>query len=158
MPYTVSVELHHAEIRALLMNRARRIGNRVQNVARRRAPKDTGRLAASISVVVGAAPGFVYATIGTRLDYGMWTHEGTGIYGPRRRRITAKGGGFMRFQPGRSIGPVRGSGSFGRGPSRPNALVYARSVKGQPGTHYLVNALVSVVGSGGRIRRFGARR
>lgn len=155
MAYTVSVDLNRTEIYALLTERARRIGNRVQNVARRRAPKDTGQLAASIHVIVGAAPGFVFADIGTGLDYGLWQHEGTGIYGSGRP-IRARSGGVMRFKAGRAIGPVQGGGKFRRGRAA-SPWVYARTVRGTPGTPYLVSALTDVVGGSGRVRRLGRR-
>jgi hypothetical protein len=156
MPYTVDVDLNRAEIYALLQDRARRIGNRVASVARRRAPKTTGKLAASIMTVSAAAPGFVFADIGTPLNYGIWVHEGTGIYGsgrpirPTRSRV-------MRFKPGRSIGPIRPQGHFHRGRQR-SSFVYARSVRGQIGSPYLTSALADVVGSSGRIRHFGRSR
>lgn len=157
MAHTVTVDLHHAEIYALLVDRARKIGNKVQNVARRRVKFNTGRLAASVHVIVGSAPGFCWADIGTNLDYGLWTEEGTGIYNTGRyiRPVRARA---MRFKPsGRQIGPVRGSGKFDRGPRKPQAFVFARKVKGQPGSHALVSSLVSVVGASGRVRRFSTR-
>jgi hypothetical protein len=153
---SITVELNRPEIYALLVDRARRIGNRVQNVARRRSPKDTGRLAASIHTVVGSAPGFVFADIGSGLDYAIWRHEGTGIYGGGRP-IRPKRAQVMRFKPGRPTGPVRGSGLFDRGPRKPSPWVFATSVKGQPGSPYLVSALADVVGSSGRVRQFGRR-
>lgn len=160
MAYTVSVDLHHAEIHALLVDRVRKIGSKVQNVARRRAKYDTGRLIRSIHVIVNSAPGFVFADIGTNLDYGLWTHEGTGIYNTGRyiRPTRAR---FMKFKPsGRQIGPVRGSGKFNRGPRKPQSYAYASKVKGQPGNRWLVSALIAVVGANARIRRFrpGGRR
>src|SRR5688572_17104741 len=145
MAVIVTVTLNRPEIYALLTDRVRRIGNRVQNVARRRAPKDTGALAASLHTVVGAAPGFVFADIGSNLDYALWQHEGTGIYAgqgyirPKRARV-------MRFKPGRKIGPVRGSGKFSRGRRQTGGFVYAHKVKGTPPNPYLVSALFSVVG------------
>lgn len=154
---SITVELNRPEIYALLTDRARRIGNKVQNVARRRAPKDTGKLAASIYTVVGSAPGFVFADVGSGLKYAIWQHEGTGIYGSGRR-IRPTRARVMRFKPGRTPGPLRGSGLFDRGPRKPQPWIYAASVKGQPGSPYLVSALADVVGGAGRVRQFGRRR
>jgi hypothetical protein len=155
MAVVVTVTLNRPEIYALLTDRARRIGNRVQNVARRRAPKDTGALAGSIHVIVGAAPGFVFADIGSNLRYAIWQHQGTGIYAGRGyiRPRTAK---VMRFKPGRKAGPLRGSGLYNRG-RRASGYVYARKVKGTPPNPFLVSALYSVVGGSGRIRSFSRR-
>lgn len=134
MAYTVDVDLNRGEIHALMVNRARLIGNKVQRVAQRRAPKATGALAGSIFTIVGSAPGFAFAEIGSLLDYAIWQHEGTGIYGPTGRPITPKRAKVMRFKPQRGIGPTK------------SGFVYARSVKGIPPTPFLVRALVDVVG------------
>lgn len=153
MAYTTTVSVNRPEVYALLLDRVTKIGNKVQNVARRRAPKKTGVMAASIHVIVNSAPGFVFADIGTHIKYAYWRHEGTGIYaghGP----IRATGGGYMRFLPGRPIGPIRPQGKFHRGPRKPSVYVYARTVKGMPGSPFLVSALGDVIGGVGRIRRF----
>lgn len=83
--------------------------------------------------------------IGTNVKYARFVHDGTGLYGPRRRAITAKGGGLMRW-------PVRGQSSSrrstvpGRGrvttrSMRPQQYAYARKVRGMRGTPFLRNAL-----------------
>jgi hypothetical protein len=156
MAVVVTVTLNQPEIYALLTDRIRRIGNKVQNVARRRAPKDTGALAVSLHTVVGAAPGFVFADIGSNLDYALWQHQGTGIYAGRGY-IWPKRATMMRFKPGRQVGPVRGSGRFSRGRRNASGYVYARKVKGTPPNPFLVSALYSVVGGSGRIRSFSRR-
>lgn len=162
---SITTELNRPEIHALLTDRVRRIGNRVQNVARRRAPKDSGSLAASIRVSVGVGAvssnggspsGFIFADIGSSLDHAIWQHEGTGIYAGRGY-ITAKSGRVMRFKPGRRPGPLRGSGKFDRGRARSGGYVFAKKVKGVPPNPYLVTALVAVVGGSGRIRMFSRR-
>lgn len=163
MSYTVSVDLHRPQIAALFVSRARRLGNNVQRGAQRRAPKRSGRLAASLYVRILLMPGVVVAVVGTPLAYGEYQHEGTGIYGPRGRPIRAKSGGVMRFVPGRPRGPVTGSGNFqslgarARSRRRSGGLAYAREVKGVPGQPYLVDALYAAVGPVSRIRRFRSR-
>lgn len=156
MAVVVTVSLNRPEIYALLTDRARRIGNKVQNVARRRAPKDTGALAGSLHVIVGAAPGFVFADIGSHLRYAIWQHQGTGIYAGRGyiRPRTAR---VMRFKPSRKAGPLMGSGLYQRGRRRATGYVYARKVKGTPPNPFLVTSLYSVVGGSGRIRSFARR-
>ncbi len=156
MSYTTSVELNRPEIYALLGNHVRRIGQRVQNVARRRAPKNTGKMAATITVVVGSAPGFVFADIGSFLSYAIWQHEGTGIYAGRGF-IRPKRARFMKFKPGRPVGPLQGGGKFTRGASAPG-YVYARKVRGIPPSPFLTSALSDVCGGFARIRFFGRSR
>lgn len=156
MAYTVDVDINRAEVYALLEDRAGRIGNRVAGVARRRAPKTTGRMAASIITVASTAPGFAYADVGSPLKYAIWAHEGTGIYAGRGP-IRPTHSRVLRFRPGRSVGPIRPQGRFHRGASR-TGVVYAASVRGQVGSPFLTSALVAVVGGGGRIRHFGRSR
>lgn len=154
MAYTVTTRLNRPEIAQFLYTDAgpvtrgaRKLGQKVQREATFLAPKDTGRLASSITVVVGSAPGFVYAEVGSRLFYALWRHEGTGIYGAGRP-IRPRSAKFMRFQPRRAAGRTAN-------PLRP--YVYARQVKGTPGKPYLVSALVGVMGAHARIRSFQGR-
>lgn len=65
----------------------RRRGNLVLNAARREAPVRTGTLRGSLRMFVGSEAGELAATIGSPLDYALYVHEGTGIYGPRHRPI-----------------------------------------------------------------------
>lgn len=154
MAYIVTTRLNRGEISQFLytdagpiVRGARKLGNDVQREAKFLAPKDTGRLASSIGVVVGVAPGFVYAEIGSRLRYALWRHEGTGVYGTGRpiRPVRAT---YLRFQPRRAAGRIAD-------PRR--GYVYARSVRGTPGKPYLVGALTAVMGAHARIRTIRGR-
>lgn len=155
MSHTVSVTLNRPEIATLLVGRARRIGQAVRRGAARRAPKESGRLAGSLFVVVGYVPGIVFAEIGTHLDYGLWQHEGTGIYAGRGM-IRSKTGKVMRFKPGRRVGPLPKGVSHPSRAARP--WVFARAVKGLPPNPFLVQALNDVVGPVARISRGTGRR
>ena len=90
----------------------------------------TGRLRASIG-----PPQLVYRNgrpaviVGTNVNYALFVHEGTGIYGPKGRPIRPKRAKFLKFQ-------IKGRGKF----------VYAKQVKGMPGNPYLVNALPAARG------------
>jgi len=152
---TVSVRLNHAAIQALLLERVALIGVKVRNVARRRAPKLTGRLTTSLSSHAHGGGQVVYADIGTPLAYGLYQHEGTGVYAGGRP-IRPKRARYMRFRPGRPVGPVQGGGRFRRGGSRGSGWVYAREVQGVPPNPFLTTALAAVVGvhPGTRIRQF----
>lgn len=112
--------------------------NRVLNAARRNAPKDKGTLAASIHIEYSTGPGGVtIAKIGSNLDYAIWRHEGTGIYGPRGTPIRPKAGKFLVFPA------INGSGSGARRykGGKTAAYIYARQVRGVKGVPFLLNAL-----------------
>jgi phage gpG-like protein len=85
---------------------------------------DTGRLRASINTQLVTRNGEPAVLVGTNVFYARWVHDGTGIYGPRARRITPKNHKRLRFRP---------SGS--------RKYVYARSVAGMRGNPFMRNAL-----------------
>lgn len=151
MAVTVDVDLHRPAIYALLQNRVSRIGDKVRNVARRRVHSDTNALARSLHVIVGSAPGFVWADIGTPLHYGLWHHEGTGIYG-RGSPIVPVRASVLRFRPGR-----KGASAREKARHLASPFVYRNSVAGQPGNPFLTSALRDVVGSSGTVRSFSKR-
>lgn len=160
MTVVVTVSLNHAEIQALLHRRVSLIGVKVQAVARRRAPRATGKLSGSISMSANAGGRAVYADIGTPLQYGLYQHEGTGIYATGRP-IRPRRAKYMRFMPGRPVGPLQGGGKFTRGRRRSGpGWVFAKQVRGVPPNSFLTTALADVVGvhPGTRIRRGAARR
>ena len=104
-------------------------GIRVQTKARlnlQRHPRriDTGLLRASIQVQLIYFRGYPAVRVGSDLEYAIFVHEGTGIYGPRHHLITPKHGKFLVFQP-------KGSAH----------LVFARSVKGMTPNPFLADAL-----------------
>lgn len=161
MAYTVDVDLNHAEIQRFLYTRtgpmvrnAERLGHRVQRVARRRVDSDSGKLAASIRVEVGTAPGFIWASVGTPLEYGIWHHEGTGVYAGRGY-IRARRARVMRFKPGKTPKPMTSGYRPAAVDGRP--YVYRERVKGQPPNRYLTSALWDVLGAFARIRSFSRR-
>lgn len=154
MAVVTTVTLHHAEIRALLTDRATIIGRRVHRFAAAFAPRESGRLASTLFVLVGQLPHAVYADIGTPLDYGLYQHEGTGVYAGRGM-IRSRTGRAMRFRPGRSTGPLRRGAQHPARQDRPWA--YAMAVKGVPPNPYLVQALSAVLGPGIRMRRTRGR-
>lgn len=106
---------------------ARRRAHRVRAVARTLAPKRSGRLAASISAELKIRPSGVAYEVGSHLNYARYVHDGTGVYGPFGRPITARSGSVMVFR------------------GRDGGVVYARTVSGTRGTHYLTRALVAAL-------------
>lgn len=85
---------------------------------------DTGRLRASITVQLVRRMGYPAVRIGTNVKYGMWVHDGTGLYGPRHSYIYPKTKRYMRWRP-------KGS----------QAYVYAKRTKGMRGNPFLTEAL-----------------
>lgn len=103
--------------------------NKVRQAAERLAPKDTGRMSRTITrkpLKITAL--HVRATVSTTTGYGLFVEAGTGIYGPTGRPITPRRGRFLVFKP-------RGS----------NHVIKVTSVRGQPGQHFMRNALIQTI-------------
>ncbi|AXQ60642.1 tail completion or Neck1 protein [Gordonia phage MelBins] len=143
----MTVRINHGQIardKARLGERwGDRVGRRVQNAARRRAPVDSGALRNSIEYVVDVGPNSTRVTIGSALPYARYLHEGTGIYGPQGTPIVPVTREVLKFQ-------VKGSSGRRRGRDAP--WVFAKSVKGVKPNPFLVDALVEVMGRVDRLR------
>jgi hypothetical protein len=142
------VKLNDAEIQRLLrspqgpvaMDLIRR-SNRVVNQAKRLCPVDEGRLRSSLASELRQDRGDLVARVGTNLDYGLFIHEGTGIYAGKGP-ITPKRGKYLRW-------PVKNNSGQGRRRYKAGATAqyaYARKVKGVKGRPYLRNALPAGLG------------
>jgi hypothetical protein len=86
------------------------VGELLRNEAYEEAPKDTTDLARSIVV---QAEGPLNVAVGPTVDYGLFVHEGTGLWGPNKapypiRPRTKKA---LRFK-GKSGGNQRAAGDF----------------------------------------------
>jgi len=90
---------------------------------------DTGRLRASIATVVVTRNNEPAVLVGTNVNYALFVHDGTGLYGPKHAVIRPRRGKFLRFKP-------RGSRRW----------VYARQVKGMRPNPFLANALPAARG------------
>lgn len=90
---------------------------------------DTGRLRASIATVVVTRGGEPRVLVGTNVNYAIFVHEGTGIFGPRHAPIRPRRAKFLRFKP-------RGSRRW----------IYTRQVKGMRPNRFLLNALSAARG------------
>ncbi len=66
----------------------------IQSSATQKAPKDTGNLKAGWEINIGTLKG----TLRNKMDYAIFVHEGTGIYGPMKRAITPKSKSFLAWQ------------------------------------------------------------
>lgn len=135
------VTLNQAQLNELLrgptgpvVQHVTRLCRRVTNQAKRNCPVDEGTLRASITYAVLPSPQYVLGRVGTPIEYGLYQHEGTGVFGPKGRPITPIRRQYLRFEV------KSGTAAVG---SRP--LVFARSVRGVPPNPFLLRALESVV-------------
>jgi phage gpG-like protein len=140
MPNRVTHKLNHVAIEHILTGPSGPVaknmlirGYRVQAQARKNlgggpsGPKriDTGKLRASISVQLKKKSSRTLTVlIGTNVEYAIWVHDGTGLYGPMHRLITPKTKRYLRFRP-------HGSQKY----------VFAKSVKGMKPNPFLLDAL-----------------
>lgn len=111
--------------------------NRVLNAARRNAPVDTSRLRSSIAVSFDRGAAGPLARIGSNLEYAIFVHEGTGIYGPTGAPIRPRRATILRWPATNNSGA--GTRRFKGG--RTSQYVWAREVRGSPGRPFLLNAL-----------------
>lgn len=123
-----------------VMTGFRDIGNAVRNHAARNTPVDTGQHRASIEVTQAREGNTIVTRVGSPLPTFIYLEVGTGIYGPKHKRIVPVSKSVLRFKAGRAKGPGRRRGR-GSSPEKRGPWVFARSVKGSPGGHMLVNAL-----------------
>lgn len=112
-------------------------GQRVLNAARQTCPVDEGRLRASLTMEVVTIGDVVTTRIGSNLEYIVYVHEGTGIYGPHGTRIVPRNATVLRW-------PVKNNSGTGRRRYRGGQtanFAFARSVKGVKGRPFLREAL-----------------
>ncbi len=138
----IRVEVNEAALRAILASPAgptfRHIDDlcvEVETVAKRKCPRDEGRLAASISHYTRVEGTRVIGTIGSDADYAVYVHEGTGLYGPRKQRIVPISSKVLVFEP---------SGAKATLPKGRRGIVFARSVRGQKPQPFLREAMQEV--------------
>lgn len=101
-----------------------RRGKAVENRAKRLVPVNNGRLKQSITTEMSIENGAPVAKVGTNVEYALFVHEGTGIYGPRRIPIRPVRAKALRFKP-------KGSKEF----------IYRKRSAGSPPKRFLTDAL-----------------
>lgn len=109
----------------------RRVAEATRSLAVAEAPVDDGPLRASLRVQLETTGSQVKAWVYSNLEYSIWVHEGTGIYGPRGAPIRPKRGRFLVFEARNARTTPRGRGS----------LVFARQVRGARPNRFLLRAL-----------------
>lgn len=106
---------------------------RVQNKAKRnleRAPRriDTGRLRSDIRIQIVIIDGRPIGRVGFSVFYGLYVHEGTGIYGVKGMPIKPRRAKLLRWRPKKS------------------GYVYAKAVKGMQPNPFLTDAIIAAKG------------
>lgn len=120
-----------------VVRQAEQIKRRTVNGAKRNVKVDDGHLRSSIDGNVTVYPGRVVMRAGSPLDYGLYLHEGTGLYGPKKRVIRPLNPAktkALRFE-------VKTAGHGGRVLAKGNRLVvFAKFVRGIKPDKWLVRA------------------
>lgn len=117
------------------------VGQAVEQEQKLNAPLDKGKLRSDIrrEIVNGGSAGFSIRVGNTkRVPYAKFVNTGTGLFGPRRAYIVAKGGGFMRFpaRGGPKGPPIPGNRAFQSG-----GFVYTKMTRGQKSQPYIEQSL-----------------
>lgn len=147
---TVRITMNEAAIAELLTGQSGPVVRQVESwttrtttLAKTRCPADEGILRASIDGTVRVEGLRVIGRVGSPLEYALYVHDGTGIFGPKGKPIVPVSAKVLVFEPGRSIGPLARGGKHL--PKGKRGLVFAASVKGTPPNPFLFTALQDAV-------------
>lgn len=134
----VTITVNDAEVDRLLRSPEGDVGQAVRrvvlatrNLAVSMAPVDDGPLRASLRTKFEYGSREVKGWVYSDLEYSIYVHEGTGIYGPRGQPIRPKRGQYLVFEARNARTTPRGRGN----------LVFARQVRGQRPNRFLLRAL-----------------
>ncbi|MFF9265816.1 HK97 gp10 family phage protein [Streptomyces longwoodensis] len=109
----------------------RRVAEATRSLAVAGAPVDNGPLRASLRVRLETRGNQVKAWVYSNLEYALYVHEGTGIYGPKGQPIRPKRGRYLVFEARNARTTPRGRGN----------MVFARQVRGARPNRFLLRAL-----------------
>lgn len=133
MAEVVRIDLDEVQLRVLLRSDdgvvgkdAMRRGRKVEAAAKRRVRVRTGRLQRSIKARRDRVEGEAAVSVEATARHAKWVHDGTGIYGPTGLPIRPKTRSVLKFRVGGTV-------------------IFAPSVRGQRGTHFLRDALPAAV-------------
>ncbi|MFF3665472.1 hypothetical protein [Microtetraspora malaysiensis] len=139
---TVVVRLSRAQLDQLLrspqgpvVHHVDVLTRKVLNKAKRLARVDSGNLRDTLYKKVTPSSSEVRGRVASPLQYAIYLHEGTGIYGPKKRPIVPVRARALRFTVKKPRGGRRGGGN----------VVFAASVKGVKPDKFLVRALKAEV-------------
>lgn len=134
----VIITINDAEVDRLLRSpegdvgqAVRRVVTSTRNLAVSMAPVDDGPLRASLRTKYESSGRYFKGWVYSDLEYALYVHEGTGIYGPKGQPIKPKRGRYLVFEARNARTTPRGRGN----------LVFAREVRGQRPNRFLLRAL-----------------
>lgn len=117
-----------------LLRRGQRVVNRAKQLLSTDPKRvDTGRLRADVHGELLSRGGKLVYRVGTNLQYAIYVHDGTGIYGPRGTMIVPKAKKALRWK-------ARGGGK-GK-----NGYVFSMRSRGMRPNPFLKNALPAARG------------
>lgn len=129
----VRIDLDEVQLQVLLRSDdgpvgkdAMKRGKRVEAAAKRRVRVRTGRLQRSIKARRDRSEGEASVVVEATAKHARFVHDGTGIYGPTGLPIQPRTRSVLKFRVG-------------------GVTVFAPSVRGQRGTHFLRDALSAAV-------------
>lgn len=129
----VKVDLDEVQLRVLLRSDdgvvgkdAMKRGRRVEASAKRRVRVKTGRLQRSIKAKRDRVDGEAAVSVEAAAKHARWVHDGTGVYGPTGLPIRPRTRSTLKFRVGGTV-------------------IFAPSVRGQRGTHFLRDALPAAI-------------
>jgi bacteriophage HK97-gp10 putative tail-component len=93
---------------------------------------DTGRLRGSIRARMIQLDGVPVCRVGTNVEYALFVHDGTGLYGPNHRYIVPVNKSVLRWK-------TKGSGGK-------NGYTFAKRSSGMRPNPFLKNALPAMIG------------
>lgn len=129
----VEIDLDEIQLRVLLRSDdgvvgkdAMKRGKKVEAAAKRRVGVRTGRLQRSIKARRDRSEGEASVIVEATAKHAKFVHDGTGVYGPTGLPIRPKTRGVLKFRVG-------------------GVTIFAPTVRGQRGTHFLRDALPAAV-------------
>lgn len=122
----------------------RRRGNRVLMQAKANAPYSEGILKRSIIMEMVIDRGVPVARVGSNLKYAIYVHEGTGLYGPRKRYIRPVQAKVLKW-PGINNAYKQTGGNRRYKAGKTANYTYSMKSRGFPGRPFLRDALSAAI-------------
>lgn len=142
---TAAIKLNDAQIRKALESQNGPVWrdiqirtNRVLNRAKVLCPVDGGRLRNSLTMEMRRESWGPTGRVGTNLEYALYVHEGTGLYGPRGRYIVPVRAKVLVWKTKRQ---VVGRTPSGRAKYAKRNVVFSKRSSGVRGRPFLKDAL-----------------
>lgn len=123
-----------------MMRRGLRVETRAkQNLQTDPHRVDTGRLRSSITAQPYTVNGVPGVAVGTNVEYAIYVHEGTGLYGPKAKYIVPVNKQVLRWK-------TRGAGHAARRRAGTGGWTFSQRSSGMRPNPFLRNALAAARG------------